>query len=73
MSDCFLYEHSRGALQLKLHVPKISADQMSHGEPMRSEIRELRARRRRLQIGIMAAGAILVALAILLFDALISP
>jgi len=46
---------------------------MSHGEPMRSEIRELRARRRRLQIGIMAAGAILVALAILLFDALISP
>ena len=40
---------------------------------MRSEIREMQARKRRMQVGIVAAGAILVAVALLLFDALAGP
>ena len=40
---------------------------------MRSEIREMQARKRRIQIGIIAAGAIVVALIVLLFDVLVSP
>ena len=40
---------------------------------MRSEIREMQARKRRMQLGIVAAAAILVAAALLLFDLLASP
>jgi len=40
---------------------------------MRSEIRAMHARKRRIQLGIVAAGAILAALAVLLLDVLVSP
>jgi len=40
---------------------------------MRSELREMRTQKRRMQIAIIATGAILSALAVLLFDGLMSP
>lgn len=40
---------------------------------MRWEIREMQAHKRRIQIGIIAAGAIIAALMVMLFDAAISP
>ena len=41
--------------------------------PMRWEIREMQARKRRIQIGFVIAAAIIVALVVFLFDAAISP
>lgn len=38
---------------------------------MRSEIREMRARQHRIQFGVIIAGAIVAALVVLLFDALV--
>ena len=40
---------------------------------MRSEVRELRAQKRRLQWAVILAGAIVTALIVLAIDALISP
>ena len=40
---------------------------------MRSEIREMRAHKRRIQIAIMVVGAIMTALIVLMFDAMMSP
>jgi hypothetical protein len=40
---------------------------------MRSEIRELQAHKRRMQWMVIAGGAVVAALAVLLLDVLISP
>jgi hypothetical protein len=42
-------------------------------KPMRSEIREMRAHKRRIQAAVIIGGAVLAALLVLIFDALISP